>query len=330
MAYEMTEVSEARSTRTAGDSWDITESVGRTALSVAACRAIETGRETPLIRDEFAVLLVSAAGPEWARMADGGSDWCHDDEHSRREFESAVDYQAVRTHFFDEHFAVAMRTGITQAVILASGLDSRPYRLDWPSLAVVYEIDQPKVLDYKSATLARHAVTPRAAHRPIGVDLRDDWAGALLAAGFDPGKPTAWLAEGLLPYLPADAQDRLFDTVTTNSAPGSRIAVEAFRLDGGLSAQRRAARRARHARVRERMGTGGVDIETLVYTEPARRAADRSLAEHGWQVETIDSHQEMARLGRPVPADLAEESVSADLIRAVLPDHVPHPSEDHR
>ena len=107
----------------------------------------------PLIRDEFAHLLVSAAGPEWARMADGHLDWQHDDDVSRREFESAVDYQAVRTHFFDQHFAASARAGIAQVVILAAGLDSRAFRLDWPADTVIFEIDQPKVLSYKALTL---------------------------------------------------------------------------------------------------------------------------------------------------------------------------------
>ena len=163
MSYEMTDVSDMRSVRTDGDSWDITESVGSTALGVAACRAIETGRDDPLIRDEFAHLLVSAAGPEWARMADGSVDWQHDDDYGRREFESAVDYQAVRTHFFDEHFAASARAGIGQVVILAAGLDSRAFRLEWPAGTVIFEIDQPKVLSYKTLTLAGHAVGPRAA-----------------------------------------------------------------------------------------------------------------------------------------------------------------------
>jgi methyltransferase (TIGR00027 family) len=319
----MTDITEVRSTRTAGDSWDITESVGTTALGVAACRAIETGRATPLISDEFAHLLVAAAGPDWARMAEGQLDWhelddAADAERSRREFDSAVDYQAVRTHFFDTFFATAADARITQVVILASGLDSRPYRLGWPTGTVIYEIDQPKVLQYKAVTLNEHGVAPRATHVPVPVDLRDDWAGALTSAGFDPNRPTAWLAEGLLPYLPADAQDRLFDIITTLSAPGSRIAVEAFTLDGGMTEQQRNARRQRQARVRERMGTSDVDVETLVYVEPDRAPAGDSLDRCGWQVQTVSSADEMARLGRPVPADLAAESVSSELISGLL------------
>jgi methyltransferase (TIGR00027 family) len=317
----MTDVSELRSVRTAGDSWEITESVGSTALGVAACRAIETARAQPLIHDELARILVSAAGPAWSRMADPRMDWC-DDDLSRREFESACDYQAVRTHFFDEYFAAASTAGIHQIVILASGLDARPYRLPWPAGTVVYEIDQPKVLSYKSATLQTHGVSPSADHRPVAIDLRDDWAAALVGAGFDRGQPTAWLAEGLLPYLPADAQDRLFDTVTRLSAPGSRIAVEAFTMNGtALSEERLLARRERQARMRTRLAMD-VDVETLFYTEPDRADATRSLTEQGWQVQSVSSGEEMTRLGRPVPGDLAEESVSSDLITAELPSGV--------
>jgi methyltransferase (TIGR00027 family) len=318
MAHEMTDVSDVRSVRTAGDSWDITESVGSTALSVAACRAIETARAEPLIRDEYAQLLVSAAGPAWSRLADPRMDWC-DDELTRREFESACDYQAVRTHLFDAYFASASSAGIRQVVILASGLDARAYRIDWPAGTVVYEIDQPKVLKYKLATLQRQGVAPRAAHRPVAVDLRDDWTAALVDGGFDRRRPTAWLAEGLLPYLPADAQDRLFDLVTDFSAPDSRIAVEAFTFDGiGLSEQRRLARRERQARMRLRLDID-VDVETLMYTEEHRADATRSLTTHGWRVQSVTSGDEMARLGRPVPADLAQESVRSDFISAQLP-----------
>jgi methyltransferase (TIGR00027 family) len=234
----MSDMSKASSVRADKDGWNITESVGITALGVAACRAIETNRADALIRDEFALVLVSAAGPEWAQMATGNLGWQPDDDISRREFQSAVDYQAVRTHFFDTYFTAAAEAGITQTVILAAGLDSRAFRLDWPSDSVVFEIDRPEVLSYKAATLAAHAAVPRTTYRPVGIDLREDWAAALVAAGFEQDHPTAWLAEGLLPYLPAPAQERLFDVITELSAPGSWIAVEAFELGGGsLTAQ---------------------------------------------------------------------------------------------
>ena len=117
-------------------------------------------------------------------------------------------YQAVRTHFFDEFFTTAAEAGITQVVILASGLDSRAYRLAWPAGTTVYEIDQPKVLEYKAATLAEHGAQPSADRREVPIDLRQDWPKALREAGFDDAAPTAWLAEGLLMYLPGDAQEK--------------------------------------------------------------------------------------------------------------------------
>src|SRR6202161_4286485 len=204
----MTGAHDATSIRSDGDSWDITESVGATALSVAAARAVETGAADPLIRDQFAYLLGSPAGQPWARLA-SSLDWIGDDDHGRRAHRMSVDYQAVRTHYFDSYFAEATGAGIRQVVILAAGLDSRPSRLACPAGTTVYEIDQPQVVHYKTTTLESAGAAPTADRRTVEVDLRDDWAAALTAAGFDPGQPTAWLAGGLMPSLPADAAGRL-------------------------------------------------------------------------------------------------------------------------
>lgn len=302
------------SVRSDGDSWHITESVGATALSVAAARAVETAAADPLIRDEFAYLLVSSAGKPWARLA-SDLEWIGDDEHGRRVHRLAVDYQAVRTHYFDTYFADAVAAGIRQVVILAAGLDSRAFRLDWPAGTTVFEIDQPQVVSYKTTTLESAGAAPTANRRTVPVDLRDDWASALTAAGFDPGQPTAWLAEGLLPYLPAEAQDRLFEILTSLSAPGSQVAVEAFSLGVADSDRRRAARRARFDRMRQRLGLD-VDVETLTYQESDRADASDWLTEHGWQVSAVSNTDEMARLGRPIPADLANEAFTTRLLRA--------------
>src|SRR5271166_1673203 len=298
------------SLRTAGDSWAITELVGATALGVAASRAVETAGASPLIRDDFARTLVSSAGPAWARLADPELAWLDGDEHGRRVHRLGVDYQAVRTHFFDEYFDNAVRAGVRQAVILAAGLDSRAYRLTWPSGTAVYEIDQPKVLEYKTGILESHGAAPTALRRPVPVDLRDDWPAALTAAGFDRTQPTAWLAEGLLPYLPSDAQDRLFEMVTALSAPGSQIAVEAFGLNSNGNTQR-------WLRMRERLGLD-VNVQALTYHEPDRSEAAQWLADHGWQVQGVTNRDELPRLGRPVPEDLSDEAVRSTLLRARL------------
>ena len=298
------------SLRSAGDSWAITELVGATALGVAASRAAETAGSNPLIRDEFARVLVSSAGPAWARLTDPELAWLDGDEDGRRAHRIGIDYQAVRTHFFDEYFDDAAEAGIRQVVILAAGLDSRAYRLNWPDGTAVYEIDQPKVLEYKTGILQQHGAAPTASRRPVPIDLRDDWPAALAAAGFDRTRPTAWLAEGLLPYLPSDAQDRLFEMFTALSAPGSQVAIEAFGMNSRSNSQR-------WLRMRERLGLD-VNVQALTYHEPDRSDAAQWLTDHGWQVHTVDNREEMARLGRPVPEDLAEDAVRSTLLRARL------------
>jgi methyltransferase (TIGR00027 family) len=298
------------SVRSAGDSWTITELVGATALGVAASRAAETAGPNPLIRDDFARLLVSSAGPAWARLADPELAWLDGDEHGQRSHRCGIDYQAVRTHFFDEYFANAVGAAIRQVVILAAGLDSRAYRLDWPAGTTVYEIDQPQVLEYKADVLQQHGAVPSAIRRPVPVDLRDDWPAALTAAGFDRSQPTAWLAEGLLPYLPSDAQDRLFEMVTSLSAPDSQIAIEMFGMNSRSNSQR-------WLRMRDRLGLD-VNVQALTYHEPDRSDAAAWLADHGWRVQSVSNRDEMARLGRPVPDDLTDEAVRSTLLRARL------------
>ncbi|MBN3511663.1 class I SAM-dependent methyltransferase [Mycolicibacterium nivoides] len=315
----MTDLSDVRPGRAEGDSWDITESVGATALGVAASRAAETAQPEPLIRDEFAFLLVAAAGPAWAQLAGSEPHWIGDNPEAHRIHVMARNYQAVRTHYFDDYFTEVTHDGIRQVVILAAGLDSRAFRLDWPAGTTVYEIDQPKVLEYKTATLGAHGAVARAQHVPVPIDLREDWPAALIEAGFDPEQPTAWLAEGLLPYLPGEAQDRLFELVGAHSAPGSRLAVEDFTMDPArYTPEKRAARRARGEHMRASLGLD-IDADALMYTGDERADAAEWLAAHGWDVNAVDSADEMARLGRPAGVDeLAEIGLDSVLLRARL------------
>src|SRR5271169_2158089 len=221
------------SSRYEGDTWDLASSVGATATMVAAARAVATRADRPIINDPFAEPLVRAVGVDLlTRLATGELDASElNDVHdgatgSAGAMSRMADNMAVRTKFFDEFFIDATNAGIRQAVILASGLDARAYRLPWPAGTTVYEIDQPQVIEFKSRTLAELGAQPTAYRRAVAIDLRDDWPAALRAAGFEPGEPSAWSAEGLLGYLPPEAQDRLLDTITALSAPGSRIATE--------------------------------------------------------------------------------------------------------
>ncbi|CAN5196569.1 class I SAM-dependent methyltransferase [soil metagenome] len=213
--------------RTNDDSWDLASSVGATATMVAAARAIAT--KDDVIDDPFAEPLVRAVGVDfltkWATGEIAGEDL--DVEGAGFGLAHMPAAMAARTRYFDQFFADAAAAGIRQAVILASGLDARAYRLSWPADMVVFEIDQPEVIAFKQTTLAGLGAEPTVDVRAVAIDLRNDWPTALTNAGFDPAKPSAWIAEGLFGYLPPEAQDRLLDAVTELGAPGSRIATEA-------------------------------------------------------------------------------------------------------
>jgi len=201
-----------------GDSWDLATSVGATATAVATSRAI--ANRAALIDDPWAEALVTAVGNEHFTAILAG------DAPAGSDVERMAHGMAVRTRYFDDFLLAAGAAGIRQAVILASGLDTRAYRLAWPTGTVVFDVDQPAVIDFKAAALAGLGAEPTAEVRNVGIDLRDDWPAALSTHGFDTAKPTAWIAEGLLIYLPPDAQDRLFDHISELSAAGSRLATE--------------------------------------------------------------------------------------------------------
>src|SRR5271163_487523 len=296
--------------RTDDDTWDINESVGATALGVAGGRAKETQSADPLISDPYAKLFLEAAGDGiWRVYLDDElpAELVDVDPQFEARMQAMLGYTACRTRFFDEYFLAAAGDGIRQAVILAAGLDSRAWRLAWPDGSVVYEIDQPKVLAFKTGTLESHAVSPIASHVGVGIDLRLDWPTALVEAGFDPSIPTAWSAEGLLPYLTAEAQDLLFNRIDSLSAPGSRVAVEAF-TNEFFSPDSFARREEQMGRYRAAaVKLGGIDITesgNLLYEEERTEVADW-LRTHGWVVTAAMSADAlMAANNRAIPSGL--------------------------
>ncbi|BBX09740.1 class I SAM-dependent methyltransferase [Mycolicibacterium aichiense] len=269
-------------TRTDNDTWDLASSVGATATLVAAARAAASREHDPLIDDPFAEPLVRAVGVDFfTKMASG--DLPNPDDDSAMGVTRMTDNMAVRTKFFDEFFLGAADAGVRQVVILASGLDSRAYRLDWPAGMVVYEIDQPDVIAFKTQTLAEQGAAPTCDRRPVAIDLRNDWATALREAGFDPQAPTAWSAEGLLGYLSPDAQDRLLDTITDLSAPGSRVAIDAAPPS---NPEEQEESREKMQTISQHWRDNGFDLDfgSLVYLGERNEASDY-LTDHGWQVD---------------------------------------------
>jgi len=280
------------------DTWDITTSVGSTALFVATARALEAQKPDPLAVDPFAEVFCRAVGGDAAGVLDGEVP-----EHPLKttDFgEHFVNFQGARTKYFDNYFGRAAQAGVRQIVILAAGLDSRAYRLTWPDGTTIFELDQPQVLEFKREVLSAHGATPQAERREVAVDLRDDWPQALCDNGFDRTKPSAWIAEGLLIYLPASAQRQLFTGIDTLAAPGSHAAVEdGAPLPPAEFAAKLEEERAAVARGEQRL------FFQLVYNEQFA-PADRWLGERGWTTVATPLADYLREVGRPVPGPETE------------------------
>lgn len=271
--------------------WDITSGVGITALAVAAARAVDTTREDGLVRDPYAADFVAAAGAPVPMPVDAAALTTED-----HMWDLMSTFMGVRSRFFDEYFAEAAEYGVRQAVILAAGLDCRAFRLDWPAGSTVFEVDQPRVLEFKDRVLAERNARPGARRRVVAVDLRDDWAAALLAEGFDARQPTAWLAEGLLPYLPDDAAIRMLDIIHELSAPGSTVALEHMAnpramLDDPL--------------VLRTVDEFGFDLSSLFAGGPEKNPAEY-LSTLGWAIGDSSSGELAARYGKEFDDELAD------------------------
>ncbi|OBI09456.1 SAM-dependent methyltransferase [Mycobacterium sp. E2462] len=283
----------ANTGRTEGDSWDLASSVGATATMVAASRALASQGPDALLDDPWADPLVRAVGLDpFIRIIDGDLDFDDDPLLNRR---TRIEQMTVRTRFFDDFFTGAAGAGVRQAVILASGLDTRAYRLAWPAGTVVYEVDQPRVIEFKSTTLAGLGAKPTAERRAVAIDLRDDWPAALRQHGFDVDQPTAWSAEGLLPYLPPEAQDRLFDHITALSAPGSRLATEHVPDPNAFTNERIQS-------ITQRWRRAGFDLDAAdLFYQGERNVVVDYLSEHGWQVTAHPAKELYARNGFEFP-----------------------------
>jgi methyltransferase (TIGR00027 family) len=283
--------------RSDNDTWDLATSVGATATMVASGRARAT--RAALIDDPFAEPLVRAVGVDFfTRWATGELDSADVDVPAAPwGMQRMTDILAARTRYIDAFFSEAQKdgetAGIRQVVILAAGLDARGYRLTWAPGTTVFEIDQPRVIEFKTATIGALGAEPTADVRAVAIDLRHDWPSALRQAGFDSGQPAAWAAEGLVGFLPGEAQDRLLDNITALSADGSRLVAEVF-LNSAANLQ---ALNGATQRWREH----GLDVELKNLGFPGdRNDVATYLGDRGWRVVRTPLNQLLADNGLPL------------------------------
>ncbi|MFJ7626820.1 class I SAM-dependent methyltransferase [Streptomyces sp. NPDC097595] len=272
--------------------------VGLTALLVAAARAIETRRPDSLARDVYAEHFVRAA-PACAQWPVRIEEVPDGDENAL--WGRFARYFGLRTRVLDDFVVRSVLTGARQVVLLGAGLDTRAFRLDWPSDCVFFEVDRAGVLAFKHEVLAELSAAPKVKRVLVPVDLRDDWVTALTASGFDPSAPSIWLAEGLLFYLPGPAETYLVDTVDLLASEGSALAFEA-KLEADLLAYRDSTI---YTATREQIG---IDLLGLFDLGPRPDSAGR-LAARGWSASTHTPFEFTRRHGRgplPEPNDALE------------------------
>jgi methyltransferase (TIGR00027 family) len=257
------------------------EGVGETAIGAAMMRARESARVGGLFRDPYAAAFVAAAPPVFE---EGPST---DDDPTLATLEAAFEEAVVlRTRFYDDFVRAASADRCYQIVMLGAGLDTRAFRLDWPASTRLFELDLPDVLAFKQRVLSRERAESRCMRITVEADLQEeDWATAMEAAAFDATARTAWMVEGLIPYLSDRDAERLLITVSELSSPGSRLALDhASGDDDSLLSQARAI--------------PTMDEITAMWKGGLNGTAVGCLRQHGWQVETVDDGSLAAKYGR--------------------------------
>jgi len=298
----------------AGSEWNATDGVGETALAMAVARWREADAPQPLFADPFAVLFVIAAcdsGWRPAILTRSAEDLRAVDPVLSERIQALHDYAACRTRFFDEFFERAISDGVRQVVVLGAGLDARAWRLGWAPGCVFFDVDRPKVLDFKVSAVWAANAEPACEYRTVAVGLRSDWPTALRGAGFDPRLSTAWSVEGCLAYVPGAGQDRLFELIDGLSAPGSVVAAEsASSFDPHPSWRRRRIRETREAAA----AVGDTflrDVRSLWF-DRRRSYLANWLRARGWRTTVSEAEELMAGYGRaPGPDALGVAPLSA-------------------
>lgn len=284
-------------------------------LMLTASRALESNRPAPLLIDPFAEPLVQASGDPYARglLATPLTEPPSGEDDARTIFLTRS--RALMTRHYDESLLGAARSGARQVVLLAGGLDTRAYRLPWPEGTVVFEVDYPELLDFKTKVLSDAAAAPQAERRQVGTFLSGAWQSDLTAVGFDPDLPTAWLAEALVSHLPGPLHDALFERVIEMSALGSTIATDT----DGLAPSGQSWADVRDALAPEQLRASELSFWQAM---EARTRSGEWLSGHGWLTETITGGELADRYHQQFTGTLAphfEEFAERRFLNAQLP-----------
>lgn len=188
------------------------DDISYTAQWTAAARALENQRPDALFNDELAGAMAEPNGFNLLKRYEG---------------RGVTEFIAIRTRYIDDSITrILAENGVRQVVLAANGMDTRAYRMDWPEETTVYELDHGALLTEKRSRLIRLGAVPRVSTVAVHADLTEDWLAALCANGFDPSRPTLWVAEGLVFFLTEPQATQLFETMATASPPKSWLVVD--------------------------------------------------------------------------------------------------------
>jgi methyltransferase (TIGR00027 family) len=202
-------------------------------------------------------------------------------------------------HFRYDHRCQQADRGVTRRGLILFAIMSVIWGIPYLFIRVAVEEISPATLVFARTSIAVLFLLPIALLttdlRPVTVDLRNDWPAALADAGFDATKPTAWIAEGLLGYLPPDAQDRLLDQIGELSPAGSRLAAEGVPSHHEVD-QEELREKMKDSTDRWRDHGFDLDFSELVFL------GDRSeltgyLKGRGWTVDAAPTNELLIRYG---------------------------------
>jgi methyltransferase (TIGR00027 family) len=197
--------------------------VGNTGLWTCAVRIQETKRPDGLFKDEYAEKFGGEGVKKFLDLIRNKIK----DPKIRESLLNRNTHFVLREKFFEDFLLQQIKEGKKQFVIGAAGLDSRPFRFDWPQGAKVFTLDQPEVFDYKEQKIKEFDIKPKCQRIAIMADLaKDDWQGKLEDKGFDRKEPSVWVFCGLFPYLEQPIGKDLLARIASFTGPQSLIAFD--------------------------------------------------------------------------------------------------------
>ncbi len=172
----------------------VIRNIADTALWVAVYRADESDRSDAVFHDPYARMLAGERGQKIVEAMECG----------RKNSWSFI----ARTFLFDEFIMQHVNEGYDMVINLASGLDTRPYRLPLPPSVTWIDIDLPVIITYMNSMMEGEKANCKLERIALDLSLRKERRILFKELG-SRGKKILIVAEGLIGYLDDKASGSL-------------------------------------------------------------------------------------------------------------------------